>query len=62
MSIFELLSDEREEIQRLGDALSDLLAMCPFVTMAESGAEPIWNRLVAAAQAIMKLTETTHDG
>ncbi len=62
MSIFELLRDEREKVQRLRDALSDLLAMCPFVTMPENCAEHKWQRHVAAAKATMKLTETRHNG
>jgi hypothetical protein len=59
MRLVEL--DEREKVLRLRDALSDLLAMCPFVIIPESGAEHIWNRRVAAAEAIMKLTETKHN-
>ena len=60
MSIFELLRDESEKVQRLRDALSDLLAMCPFVTMPENCAEHNWQRRVAAAKATMKSTETKH--
>ncbi len=62
MSIFELLRDEREKVQRLRDALSDLLAMCPFVTMPENCAEHNWQRRVAAAKDTMKSTETNHNG
>ncbi len=62
MSVFEILSGEREKVQRLRDALSDLLAMCPSLPKPGTGAEHIWNQRVAAAEAIMKLTETKHNG
>jgi benzoyl-CoA reductase/2-hydroxyglutaryl-CoA dehydratase subunit BcrC/BadD/HgdB len=62
MSLFEILRDEREKVQRLRDALSDLLAMCPSLPKPDTGAEHIWNQRVAAAEAIMKLTETKHNG
>ena len=54
MSLFVILRDEQEKVQRLRDALSDLLAMCPFVTMPENCAEHNWQRRVAAAKATMK--------
>ncbi len=60
MRVFEL--DEREKVLRLRDALSELLAMCPFVTMPERCAEHNWHRRVAAAKATMKLTETKDNG
>jgi hypothetical protein len=59
MSLFVILPDEQDKVQRLRDALSDLLAMCPFVTMPENCAEHNWQRRVAAAKATMK-TETKH--
>jgi hypothetical protein len=61
MSLLEML-DEQDKVLRLRDALSDLLAMCPFVTMPETGLERIWNRRVTAAQAILKWTEPKHNG
>ncbi len=60
MSLFVILRDEQDKVQRLRDALSDLLAMCPFVTMPENCAEHNWQRRRAAAKATMKLTETKH--
>ena len=60
MSLFVILRDEQDKVHRLRDALSDLLAMCPFVTMPENCAEHNWQRRVAAAKATMKLTETKH--
>jgi benzoyl-CoA reductase/2-hydroxyglutaryl-CoA dehydratase subunit BcrC/BadD/HgdB len=62
MSLFEILRDEREKVQRLRDALSELLAMCPLLPKPDTGTEHIWNQRVAAAEAIMKLTETKHNG
>jgi hypothetical protein len=62
MSLFEMLRDEREKVQRLRDVLSDLLAMCSPLPKPDTGAEHIWNQRVAAAEAIMKLTETKHNG
>jgi benzoyl-CoA reductase/2-hydroxyglutaryl-CoA dehydratase subunit BcrC/BadD/HgdB len=62
MSLFEMLRDERDKVQRLRDALSDLLAMFPSLPKPDTGAEHIWNQRVAAAEAIMKLTETKHNG
>jgi hypothetical protein len=58
MSLFEMLSDEREKVRRLRDALSDLLAMCTPLPKPDTGTEHTWNQRVAAAEAIMKLTET----
>ncbi len=51
MSLFEMLSNERDKVQRLRDALSDLLAISPSLPKPDTGAEHIWNQRVAAAEA-----------